>query len=132
SPNRLEKQDIRHDVFFADLLWEELLEVRKEDHTFKEIPRYPAVRRDLAIVVNNLVPFSEIKKTTDSLKVPELLSMELFDIFESGKLGNDKKSIAVNYTFIDEGRTLTDEAIDKIMNQLIHVYENELGAEIRK
>ncbi len=106
--------------------------MRKSDHTFTEISRYPAVRRDLAIVVNKQLPFEEIKKSTDALKVPELSSMELFDIFESEKLGEDKKSVAVNYTFADESRTLTDEVIDKIMNKLIHVYENELGAEIRK
>jgi phenylalanyl-tRNA synthetase beta chain len=96
------------------------------------VARYPAVHRDLAIIVNKAVPFEEIEKATHSARLNKLRSIRLFDIFESEKIGAGKKSMAVSFTFQDEEKTLTDKEIDGMMNKIIGAYEKELNAEIRK
>jgi phenylalanyl-tRNA synthetase beta chain len=99
---------------------------------YREISKFPAARRDLAIVIDKSIPFAAIKKATENVNISHLSSVELFDVFESDKLGAGKKSMAINYTFTDDTRTLTDKDIDTMMNKLINSYEKELNAEIRK
>jgi len=90
------------------------------------------VQRDLALVVNSNVTFEALENAVGKVKVPKLQQLQLFDIFESEKLGKDKKSMAVSFTFSDEEKTLTDKEIDGMMNKLIQAFETELSAEIRK
>ena len=99
---------------------------------FKEIPRYPAVERDLAMVVPKSMQYGDIQEQIKKLRLAQLQDIKLFDIFESEKLGKDKKSLAVNFTFLDEEKTLTDKEIDSWMNKIMGVLEKNLGAEIRK
>ncbi len=125
--------DIKQPVFYADLNWDKLLELnRKISIQHKEVSKYPAVHRDLAIVVNKTIPFEEIEKATHSARINKLKSTSLFDIFESEKIGAGKRSMAVSFTFLDEEKTLTDKEIDSMMNRIITVYEKDLNAEIRK
>ena len=125
--------DIKQPVFYADLNWDKLLELnRKINIQYNEVPKYPAVHRDLAIIVNKAIRFEEIEKATDTAGLNKLKSISLFDIFESEKIGTDKKSMAVSFTFLDEEKTLTDKEIDSMMNKVITSYEKELNAEIRK
>ena len=125
--------DIKQPVFYADLNWDKLLELnRKINIQYNEVPKYPAVHRDLAIIVNKAIRFEEIEKATDTAGLNKLKSINLFDIFESEKIGADKKSMAVSFTFLDEEKTLTDKEIDGMMNKIITFYEKELNAEIRK
>ena len=99
---------------------------------FKEIAKYPSVERDLAMVVPKSMQYAEIQEQVKKLRLGQLQDMKLFDIFESEKLGTDKKSLAVNFTFLDEEKTLTDKEIDGWMNKIMSTLEKSLGAEIRK
>jgi len=100
--------------------------------TVKELPKYPSVQRDLAIIVSKELPWEKVEKTVQKIKLSKLRDIKLFDIFESEKLGAGKKSMAVNFTFLDNEKTLTDIEIDGWMNTIMTNLENELKAEIRK
>ncbi|MEP7238343.1 MAG: phenylalanine--tRNA ligase subunit beta [Ferruginibacter sp.] len=133
SSNKLERFDIKQPVFYADLNWDRLLKLNKKNSIqYKDVSKYPAVNRDLAIIVDKGLPFEAVKKATNSAKVNKLTSISLFDIFESEKIGAGKKSMAISFTFLDEEKTMTDKDIDGMMNKIIGAYEKELGAEIRK
>ena len=98
----------------------------------KELPRQLPVRRDLAMVVPKSLPFADVENTVKKVKLDKLQSIQLFDIFESEKLGADKKSLAVSFTFLDEEKTPTDKDIDGMMNKIMNALETNLQAEIRK
>lgn len=132
SGHELKKQDIKQPVYFADIIWENLRNNYTTDLTYREISKFPKAERDLSIVVAKSINFSEIEDVTKSCNLGKLESVKLFDIFESEKLGNSKKSIALNFQFSDENSTLTDSEIDKMMNSLISAYTSKLNAEIRK
>lgn len=133
SNSKLERFDIKQPVFYADLNWDRLLKLNKKNNIqHKDVSKYPAVNRDLAIIVDKGLPFQAVQKVTDAAKVNKLTSISLFDIFESEKIGAGKKSMAISFTFLDEEKTMTDKDIDGMMNKIIGAYEKELGAEIRK
>ena len=128
-----DKFDCKQTVFFADINWDKLMQLNtKNNISFNEIPKFPAVQRDLAIVVDKTIVYQQIEKTTFATKINKLKNVSLFDVFESEKLGSNKKSMAVSFTFLDEEKTMTDIEIDAMMNKIIGAYENELNAEIRK
>lgn len=127
------KFDCRQAVLYADINWDKLMQLNKKNSiSFKEISKFPAVQRDLALVVDKAIAYQQIESATKSAKLNKLKSVNLFDIFESEKLGANKKSMAVSFTFLDEEKTMTDSEIDAMMNKLIGAYEKELGAEVRK
>jgi len=129
----VDKFDCKQHVFYADINWDKLMQLNKKNAiSFKEIPKFPAVQRDLAIVVDKSITYQQIEKITSSVKLNKLKNVSLFDVFESEKLGADKKSMAVSFTFLDEEKTMTDSEIDAMMNKIIGAYERELNAEIRK
>ncbi len=124
---------IKQPCFVADIYWDLLMaNIKSTTFTYTEISKFPAVQRDLALVVNKQVTYAQVQEVAGKLNFSQLLSTRLFDIFESEKLGADKKSMAVNFTFGDNNKTLTDDEIDGMMNKLIGNYETQLGAEIRK
>ncbi|WP_462249432.1 phenylalanine--tRNA ligase subunit beta [Ferruginibacter sp.] len=128
-----DKFDCKQPVFYADIDWDTLMRLNKKNTiSFKEISKFPAVHRDLAIVVDKSILYQQIEKTTFATKVNKLKNVSLFDVFESEKLGANKKSMAVSFTFLDEEKTMTDAEIDAMMNKIIGAYEKELNAEIRK
>ncbi len=129
----LAKFGIKQPVFFAGLNWQALAQIAA-GHTpaIKEIAKYPAMQRDLAMVVSKNLAWNEVEQAVQKIKLNKLTDMKLFDIFESEKLGADKKSIAVNFTFLDEEKTLTDKEIDGWMSKVITTLEKDLQAEIRK
>ncbi|MBC7904017.1 MAG: phenylalanine--tRNA ligase subunit beta [Gemmatimonadaceae bacterium] len=125
--------DIRQEVWFLDFNWKLLLELaRKAKLSVKELARQMPVHRDLALVLEKSTAFDQVEKTIHELKLEKLRSMELFDVFESDKLGAGKKSLAVSFTFLDEEKTLTDKEIDSMMNKIMTSVQKELSAEIRK
>lgn len=125
--------DIKAPVFFADLNWEILIEIaRKQKVVFKPISRFPSVQRDLAMIVPKTLAYSAVEKAVSQLKLNKLQSVQLFDVFESEKLGVDKKSLAVNFIFMDAEKTLTDKEIDGWMSKIMQSLEKDLSAEIRK
>lgn len=133
SDATLKKFDIRVPVIFADIQWSKWLKASTEKSLrFKEISKFPAVQRDLSFVIDKKVSFTEIEKMLSALSIKQLGSFRLFDIFEREKLGKDKQSLAMNFTFQDESKTLTDEEIDRWMGKITKSIENNLLAEIRK
>ena len=129
----LARFDIKQAVLYADLDWDRLTQLnRKSVIRYVGIPKYPAVQRDLAIVVDRSMKYEAVEKATQFLKLNKLKSINLFDVFESENLGINKKSMAVSFTFLDEEKTLTDIEVENMMNQIITAYKTELNAEIRK
>lgn len=129
----LERFDIRQPVVFADLNWDPIVKRSKADKVqFKPLSKFPPVQRDIAIVIPKELKFSAIEEQVNKLNLKKLQSLQLFDIFESEKLGLDKKSIAVNFTFLDEEKTLTDNEVDNWMKKIMQSMETHIGAEIRK
>lgn len=129
----LDKFGIKQAVFFGGLNWTVLSEMAAgQTKAVKELPKYPSVERDLAMIVSKELPWESVEKTVQKIKLNKLQEIRLFDIFESEKLGTGKKSIAVNFTFLDEEKTLTDKEIDGWMNKIMTTLENDLQAEIRK
>ncbi|RYZ87267.1 MAG: phenylalanine--tRNA ligase subunit beta [Proteobacteria bacterium] len=129
----LKRFDIRQPVYFADISWERLLDHKsKETVQFRELPKQLPVLRDLAMVVDKSVPYEAIEKSIRKLRLQKLERLQLFDVFESEKLGKNKKSMAVSFTFLDEQKTLTDSEIDDMMQQLINTLAKDLQVEIRK
>ncbi len=131
--NKLKAFDIKQPVYFIDVAYNKLAElVAAQKITYKEVSKFPAVQRDLALIVNKQITFDAIEKTVQQLKLKKLQSIRLFDVFESEKLGADKKSMAINFTFLDEEKTLVDKEVDAMMQQLIVAFEKNVGAEIRR
>ncbi len=125
--------DIKQPVFFADMDWDLLSQLAANNKpAFREIPRFPVVQRDLAMIVPQQLPYADVEKTIRKIRLSKLQEIKLFDIFESEKLGAGKKSMAVNFTFLDEEKTLTDKEIDGWMNSIMTTLEKDLQAEIRK
>lgn len=125
--------DIKQPVFFIDFNYAALLkQVTEQNIIYQEISKFPAMQRDLAMLVNTNVTYNQIEQTIQKLKLNKLKNIRLFDVFESDKLGKDKKSMAVNFTFSDEEKTLTDKEIDSMIHKLIQQLEKDLAAEIRK
>ena len=96
-----------------------------------DIPKYPEVRRDFALLLDQSVSFEEIHKVANQSEKQLLKNVNLFDVYEGEKLPKGKKSYAVSFTLQDEHKTLTDKQIDKIMNKLQTNFEKQLGAELR-
>ncbi len=128
----LKEFSIDTSVYFAEFSWNNVLKLTaKNNIRYTEIPKYPEVRRDLALLINKELKFSKIKELAYKSERKLLKNVSLFDVFEGEKLGADKKSYAVSFILQDENKTLTDKQIDKIMNNFIRVFEQELGAQIR-
>jgi phenylalanyl-tRNA synthetase beta chain len=129
----LDKFGIKQPVFFAGLNWALLSELAsKQTKAVKEISKYPAMQRDLAMIVSKELAWEQVQQSVQKIKLNKLQDIKLFDIFESEKLGAGKKSVAVNFTFLDEEKTLTDKEIDGWMSKIMITLEKDLQAEIRK
>ncbi len=124
--------DIDHDVFFADFNWDELMKaIRNVKVSYTEISKFPAVKRDLALLLDKKVQFAEIEKIAYETEKKLLKSVELFDVYEGKNLEADKKSYAVSFLLQDENATLNEKQIDKIMQKLIANLQNRLNATLR-
>ena len=125
--------DIKQPVFVLDIQFEKLLKaVSKNKTTYKEVNKFPVMQRDLAMVVSRNTTYESVENAVKKIKLNKLTNMRLFDVFESDKLGADKKSMAISFTFSDDEKTLTDKEVDAMVLKLIQGFENELAAEIRK
>lgn len=124
--------EIRSQVFYADIHWDFLMKsTRKNNVTFVEISKYPAVSRDLALLVNKDITFRQIEDVAYQTERNLLKNIELFDVYEGNNLPEGKKSYAINLTLQDTQKTLTDKQIDKVMQSLINNFKNRLSAELR-
>ncbi len=134
SPSILKKMDLKNPVFFADFNVENVLKALAGNKVqFAELNKFPTVRRDLALVIDQSVGFGEIRQLAAKTAKKMLKDVNLFDVFEDeSKLGAGKKSYAVSFVFEDLEKTLQDKDIDALMGQLIGAFEGKLGAVIRK
>ncbi|MCX6280985.1 MAG: phenylalanine--tRNA ligase subunit beta [Bacteroidetes bacterium] len=132
SRNILKQFDIKQDVYYGEFDWSSILSmVPVKETQYRELPRFPEVRRDLALLLDETVKFEEIENLAYQTEKKLLKHVGLFDVYEGEKLGKGKKSYAVSFTLRDEEKTLTDKEIDKCMDRLIIAFSNNFKAQVR-
>ncbi len=132
SKRLLKQFDLSQPVYFAELNWTQLMKAtRKNEVLFTDIPKHPAVSRDLALLVDNGVEFAQIEQVARQTEKKLLKQVELFDVYEGKNLPAGKKSYAVNFILQDEEKTMNDKQIDAIMQKLIASMKKQIGAELR-
>ena len=132
APKLAKQFGIDSPVYFADIRWNQLLRIIKNQNvTYREISKFPAVSRDLALLLDAAVPFAEVEKIAYQTEKKLLRAVKLFDVYEGKNLPEGKKSYAVNFILQDETKTLNDKQIDAIMQKLMTNLKKELGAELR-
>ncbi|RED92818.1 phenylalanine--tRNA ligase subunit beta [Marinoscillum furvescens] len=124
--------DIKQDVFYAEMQWAKLIKAAKVEKQFTPLSKYPEVRRDLSLVLDKKVSYDEIHRLAFKSEKKLLTRINVFSVYEGENLEEGKKSYALSFYLQDETKTLTDKVIDKVMNNLIRVFEKEIGAIIRK
>ena len=128
----LKRADIDMEVYFAELSWTRLMkETKKAKVTFQEISKFPAVKRDLALLIDKGVSFADIEKVAQESDRKLLREVELFDVYEGKNLPAGKKSYAVSFYLQDENKTLNDKQIDAIMQKIRTNLEQKVGAQLR-
>jgi phenylalanyl-tRNA synthetase beta chain len=133
SPDALKKVDVDKDVFYADFNFDVILkQARKNKIVYEDVSKYPAVRRDLSMLIDKPVTFGQLKQIAQKTERKLLQDVNVFDVYEGDKLPAGKKSYALSFILQDKEKTLTDKAIDAIMQKLIYNLGKEAGAEIRK
>ncbi|MRR21013.1 phenylalanine--tRNA ligase subunit beta, partial [bacterium] len=124
--------DVRQDVFYGEINWENVIRLLKNRTIrYSELPKYPWVRRDLALLLDKSVRFSQIRDLAFKTERNILQEVDLFDLYESEALGKDRKSYAISFILHDERQTLTEKNIEKTMGALIRAFEREFGATLR-
>ncbi|MEO8960389.1 MAG: phenylalanine--tRNA ligase subunit beta [Ginsengibacter sp.] len=130
--SQLELVSIKQPVFFLCIDWERLILLAKDkDISYETINKFPEVQRDLSLVVDKTISYQQIENLVKSLHLSKLTHIELFDVFENEKLGNDKRSLAFSFVFSDKEKTLTDIEVENFMNEIIRTLEKEVNALIR-
>jgi len=129
----LSKMDVKRDVYYAEINWDLLCQRRsKKAAVFQPLNKYPTMRRDLAVILDEGVNFDQLATIAQKTGKKLLKSINLFDVYKNTKqLGEGKKSYALSMTFEDKEQTLKDKQVEKIMNDLISRYQSDLGAIIR-
>lgn len=126
------KMGVQNTVFYAELSWTALMKLSSKNQvTFEELSKYPAVSRDLALLVDTTVEFAQIEQIARQTEKKLLRRVELFDVYEGDKLPAGKKSYAVNFILQDNTKTMGDQQIDAIMQKLIAAFKKQLNAELR-
>ena len=131
--HKLQKQfGLTSEVYYADLNWTMLMKlIRKQSVQFTDLPKYPAVSRDLALLIDKNVQFAQIEQVARQSERKLLKQVQLFDVYEGKNLPVGKKSYAVNFILQDMEKTMSDKQIDSIMQRLIANLKKQLGAELR-
>ena len=129
----LRKTDVDGEVFYADFDWDLVLKtIRKHKITYREVSKFPAVRRDLSLLIDTNVSFGVLKAIAEKTERKLLKSVNVFDVYRGDKLPSGKKSYALHFVLQDEEKTLNDKQIDTIVKKLIYNFEKEVGAEVRR
>jgi phenylalanyl-tRNA synthetase beta chain len=131
SDNVLKYFDIDQQVYYSDIYWDNLIEIYDSSIVFRNLPKYPEVRRDLALLIDKNVAYSRIKEIAFKTESKLLKRINLFDFYEGKGIPEDKKSYAISFVLLDEEKTLTDNEVDKVMHKLLQAFEKELGAKQR-
>ncbi|MFA6128486.1 MAG: phenylalanine--tRNA ligase subunit beta [Bacteroidales bacterium] len=130
-PGLLEAFEIGQSVWFAEINWDVILGKASLSAKFQELPKYPLVRRDFALVVDQSVRYEDIRSLAYLVERKLLKDVNIFDVYTSDKLGQDKKSLAISFILQDENKTLTDKQIEQVMEKLQTAFEKKLGAVLR-
>jgi phenylalanyl-tRNA synthetase beta chain len=128
----LKRLDVSQPVWYAELDWDWLMRKYKNTLVGRDLPKFPEVRRDLSLVVDKTVTFEQLQQIARRTEKKLLQSLNVFDVYEGENLGADKKSYSVSFLLQDPTQTLTDQAIDGVMQRLIQQFEKQAGALIRK
>lgn len=132
SKNILKKMDISQEVFYAELNWDLVVELASNYQLkFKEIPKFPSVKRDLALLIDKTVSYFDLHNSVSQLNLELIKNIQLFDVYEGDKLPEGKKSYAMSFVLQNEEKTLSDVEIEKTMNELIRNFQQNFNAELR-
>jgi phenylalanyl-tRNA synthetase beta chain len=132
SAKTLKVFDIENPVYFADFSMDAVfVELKNNKVVFAELPKYPEVRRDLALLIDKTVQFNQLRDLAFRSERKLLQSVDLFDVYEGKGVPEGKKSYAISYILRDDEKTLNDKQIEKIMQKFVSIYERELGAQLR-
>jgi phenylalanyl-tRNA synthetase beta chain len=128
----LKRLDVNQPVWYAELDWDWLVKKYKNALVARELPKFPEVRRDLSLVVDKAVTFDQLRQIAQRAERKLLQGVNVFDVYEGDKLPEGKKSYSVSFSLQDLTQTLTDQAIDGVMQRLIQQFEKQAGAVIRR
>jgi phenylalanyl-tRNA synthetase beta chain len=128
----LEEINIKQDILYGNVDWDFFFELTTTEITFESVSKYPEVRRDLSLVIDKSITFNDILKIVKKFENKLVRNINVFDFYEGEKIDKNKKAYALSFILQDKSKTLSDKVIDKTMNHLIKLFENELGAIIRK
>jgi len=132
NPAFARRFDVRQPVFACELSWPVLFRLIKRNHVqYSELPKYPEVRRDLALLFDEEVSFADLRKAAFGAERKLLRQVGLFDVYRGAKILPGKKQYAMSFIFRDDERTLTDEAIERMMARLLSMFQERFGAILR-
>lgn len=132
APGLLKAFDIKQPVFVAEVSWPVFFELVKRDKVkYKELPKYPEVKRDLALLLDESVSFADLRKAAFQAEKGILKQVSLFDVYRGAKILSGKKQYAISFVLQDQEKTLTDNAVEAAMNKLLKTFETKFGASLR-
>ena len=127
----LKLAEVRQEVWYAELDWDLLGKKSSPLKKFQELSKFPEVRRDLSLVIDQDLSYDRVKKVAEKAGGKLLKQVDVFDVYQGDKLGQGKKAYALSFILQDQENTLTDKEIDKTMSNLIQAFQNQVGAIIR-
>jgi phenylalanyl-tRNA synthetase beta chain len=128
----LKKFDIKGEVFYAEFNWDAIIKLVKNNSVkYKEVPKFPEVRRDLAMLIDRTVTYEQLEQIAFAAEKSLLKKVNVFDVYEGDKIEPGKRSYALSFILQDDNATLTDKQIDSVMQKLQRAYEEKAGAKIR-
>ena len=122
---------MKQEAWYVELSLDFILSKKSQPTVYKEVSKFPEVRRDLSLVVDKSVLFAQIEEIARKTEKNILSNVSVFDVYEGDKIENGKKAYAISFMLTDSEKTLTDEQIEKIMSRLIKAFETEIAANIR-
>ena len=131
SKARLKQFGIKQPVFAAEISWNTLLKAGKKNVQYSELPKFPEVKRDLALLLDEGVSFAELRKTALGAEKKLLKSVALFDVYKGDKIPEGKKQYAISFVLQDLEKTLNDKAVESVMNKLLGAFQHKHGATLR-
>ena len=132
SPKMLKKFDIEQEAFYAEIELEECQNLRNtENLRFKDIPKFNKIRRDLALLIDKNTSYADLYQSVKKNNFPFIKNINLFDVYEGKNLPAGKKSYALSFEILNEGKTLEEKEISEVMNKLVSLFKKEFNAELR-
>lgn len=132
APALARKFDIRQPVFAAEINWNSLfLLIKRNKVSFKEMPKFPEVRRDLALLLDESVRYADLQKSACRAAKKLLKQVSLFDVYRGNRIPSEKKQYALSFVLQDSEKTLTDQDVERVMGKILSTFQNEFGAMLR-